>query len=242
MSNWVVDIGNTKSAFGLVSNDGFGIRLDIPTHDLADADLGFLAQGDTVLLASVVPSATAILLERLQEIECTGRVIRSEDVPIESRYLEPQNLGTDRILAAFAAHTLYAKPLGKPAIVVSLGTATTFECISKDGVYLGGAITLGIGSIIDAIHDRTAQLPKVPLEIPSSAIGRTTIESLQSGIVHTQLLGIAQFIWVLAEEAFTDDIPIVIATGGLASFAQAHTQIFDHVDPDLVLKGISLTL
>lgn len=239
MQNWVVDIGNTKSAFARIEKGELTTRFTVPTSELAEVPFDLMESKCEVVIASVVPEATATLVARLERHEAITRVIRSADVPLENQYLEIENLGTDRILAAYAAYELFGKPRKRDMIVLSLGTATTFECVTKEGVYLGGAITLGIGGIIEAVHERTAQLPKVPMNLPKSSIGRTTMESLQSGILNTQLLGIREFTHTLAAEAFPSDKPLIVATGGLAQFTHTHLPgLFDLVDPDLVLKGL----
>lgn len=241
MQTWLIDIGNTKTAFGLREAGQIVSRHAVRTIKLAHYPLSFIEAGSRALIASVVPNATENLLEKLKQLAIEARTIKAIDVPMKSEYLEMENLGTDRMLTAFAGYELYAKDAGRDLIIVNLGTATTFECVTKAGVYLGGAITLGIGSIIDAIHERTAQLPMVPLEIPTSAVGRTTIQSLQSGILNSSLLGIREFTHALSAEAFPEVKPLVIATGGLAEFTHTHLPgRFDFVDQDLVLKGLGL--
>jgi type III pantothenate kinase len=240
MQTWLIDIGNTKTAFALLEGDELTTRYTLSTPDLEGVLLDFVHAESHALISSVVPSATDTLQAILERRGMTSRVVTSADVPMKNEYFEIEKLGTDRILAAYAAYEEYAKEQSKNLIVVNLGTATTFECVTKEGAYLGGAITLGIGNTIDAVHAMTAQLPKVPLDVPKSAIGRTTMESLQSGIMNTQLLGIREFTQKLAVEAFQTDEPHVIATGGLAQFASSHLpELFDHVDLDLVLKGLA---
>lgn len=241
MPHWLIDIGNTKTAFAQLEGDELASRYTIPTAELENVTLDFIRDEGDALIASVVPDATTKLQGLLERRGITHRVITASDVPIRNEYEEIEKLGTDRILGAYAAYMHYGKPQQKNVIVVSLGTATTFECISSEGVYLGGAITLGIGSVIEAIHERTAQLPKVPLDVPKSAVGKTTMASLQSGILNTHLFGIRELIKLLSSEAFGDERPMIIATGGLGAFATANLpDVFDEVDPDLVLKGLAL--
>jgi type III pantothenate kinase len=241
MSTWLIDIGNTKIAFALLDQGELTTRYTIPTIELDTVSLDFIRDNGDALIASVVPDATVKLQGLLERRGITSKVISSDATPMQNEYEEIEKLGSDRILAAFAAYEIYGKAQGKNIIVVSLGTATTFECVTKAGVYLGGAITLGIGSIIEAIKERTAQLPQVPLDVPKSAIGRTTMSALQSGILNTQLLGIREFKHKLAAEAFPEGKPLVIATGGLAPFVRTHLpEVFDEVDLDLVLKGLAL--
>lgn len=241
MPHWLIDIGNTKTAFALLEAGEFTSRFTIPTTELEKITLDLIRDRGEALIASVVPDATATLLALLERRGVTSKVITAADVPLENQYEEIDKLGTDRILAAYGAYVHYGRPQHKALIVVSLGTATTFECVTKEGVYLGGAITLGIGSVIEAVHDKTAQLPVVPLDLPDSAIGRTTMSALRSGILNTQLLGIREFTHKLAQEAFPESKPMVVATGGLAQFTHTHLPgLFDEVDQDLVLKGLAL--
>ena len=241
MPHWLIDIGNTKTAFARLEANELASRYTIPTSELETVTLDFIRDDGDAWVASVVPEATEKLRSLLERRGISSRLITAADVPMQNEYEEIEKLGTDRILAAYSAYEHWGKPQKKHVIVLSMGTATTFECVTNEGVYLGGAITLGIGSIIDAIHERTAQLPRVPMDVPKSAIGKTTMASLQSGILNTQLLGIRELIKRLSSEAFGDAKPIVIATGGLSAFANANLpDLFDVVDPDLVLKGLAL--
>lgn len=144
-----------------------------------------------------------------------------------------KEIGSDRLVNAYAAVRLY----GKPAIIVDFGTATTFCAVDKKGRYIGGAIAPGIAISRDSLHEKTAKLPVVDLEFPSSVIGSNTVSSMQSGILYGYVgiveCLVARFKKILGRNSY------VIATGGLAGKISSKTDIIDIVDPDLTLKGLA---
>ena len=151
----------------------------------------------------------------------------------------PSEVGGDRITNAYATYSLY----GGPAIAIAFGTATVFDCISKDGVYLGGAIAPGMIGALESLTARAAQLSKVELVRPPSAIGRNSIHAIQSGMV----FGFTGLMERMVErlkaeiEKDSDNLPIkVIATGGLAEVIAPETDVIDVVDQQLTLKGLRL--
>jgi type III pantothenate kinase len=247
-----VDIGNTSTTLGLFDNEGrLAKRFDIPTRTLThraltretlDAPLTGVTPPDTIALASVVPWASDELIVVLHEIfaSATVLVITSGSVPIQMGYPHPEELGTDRLLGALAAYKLWGERERRPCIVVDLGTATTYDCITSDGVFLGGAIAPGLELGAEALTRRAAQLPAIELAFPTSIIGRTTIESIQSGILYGGLSQLEAFVKKLGTFAFPKEEPIVIATGGLARLFEGRTNIISHFDADLVLEGIRL--
>jgi type III pantothenate kinase len=148
----------------------------------------------------------------------------------------PAEVGADRIVNAVAAFEKY----GGPCIVADYGTATTFDVVSADGDYLGGAIAPGIEVSLEALTTRAARLIKVELIEPEHAIGKSTTEALQSGAVYGfagEIEGIVHAIWEeLGERAQ------VIATGGLADLIARHTDVIAAVDPFLTLRGIEIVM
>jgi type III pantothenate kinase len=143
-------------------------------------------------------------------------------------------VGPDRIVNAVAAFHFY----GGPAIVVDYGTATTFDAISSEGVYLGGAIAPGIGISVEALAEHAARLSRIELKPPIAAIGRSTVESMRSGI----LLGFAEQTEGMIRR-FKEELggaPVVLATGGLAEMLAAYCPSIQHVDPWLTLEGLRL--
>jgi type III pantothenate kinase len=153
---------------------------------------------------------------------------------IQIRIDNPREVGADRIANTAAVHRLH----GGPAIVIDLGTATTFDVVSKDGDYLGGAIAPGLGITADALVRRTAQLPKVELTFPERAIGRNTVAAMQSGLVIGYVGLVKELVARLKSELGGN--PKVIATGGMAETIAASTGVIDLVSPRLTLEGIRI--
>jgi type III pantothenate kinase len=148
-------------------------------------------------------------------------------------YDNPREVGADRIANSVGAFDLF----GGPAIVVDLGTATTFDAISANGEYLGGAIAPGVAISLEALYSHAAALRSVELVEPRSVIGRSTVESIQSGVLYgfaAQVDGVTARI----QEELGDCV--VIATGGLASLVAPHTKLVQHVEPWLTLHGLRI--
>jgi len=148
------------------------------------------------------------------------------------RYDNPRDVGADRVVAAAAVRVLY----GVPACVVDFGTATTFDALSAEGDYLGGAIAPGIGIAARALFERTAKLPRVELTQPPSVIGRNTPHAIQSGLV----FGYAGLVegMVARFKAELGPETRIVATGGLAEIMAGETDVIDVVDPWLTLHGL----
>jgi type III pantothenate kinase len=153
---------------------------------------------------------------------------------VRIRYENPRDVGADRVVDAAAVRAIY----GVPACVVDFGTATTFDAISAEGDYLGGAIAPGIGIAAQALFERTAKLPRVELTRPPSVIGRNTAHSIQSGLLfgYVSLVEgmVARFKSQLGHQTH------VIATGGLAESIARETDVIDVVDPWLTLHGLRI--
>jgi type III pantothenate kinase len=150
----------------------------------------------------------------------------------------PKEVGTDRICNTIAAFHL----VKGPAIVVDFGTSTNFDVVSAKGEFVGGALAPGIEISVDALTSRAAQLRKVELVEPRSPIGKNTVEALQSGILYGfagQVDGLVRRL----RKALIPNNPesvAVIATGGLATYAIAHSETVDRYEPDLTLLGLRL--
>ncbi len=257
MALLAVDIGNTTTSLGIFAEalpDAVGSiekRFDIPTRTLThrpltretlDVPLAGILPPETIALASVVPWATDEIIVVLHEMfaHATIIVLTSSNIPLRIGYPRPDELGTDRLLGALAAYQLWGKREHRPAIVVDMGTATTYDCIGADGLYLGGAISPGLELGAEALAQRAAQLPAIELSFPASIIGRTTIESVQSGILYGGLAQFEGLVKRLAMAAFPKEEPIVCATGGLSRLFEGRTEMVTHFAPDLVLDGIRL--
>jgi type III pantothenate kinase len=188
------------------------------------------------VICSVVPSVQTMLCESLAQAWKLEPLILSPetDLGIAVRYSPPSSVGADRIANAVAAIKFY----GCPAIVVDFGTATTFDAISQDGAYVGGAIAPGLEVSEEALASHTAKLPRVPLIPPEFAVGRNTIESLQAGLLYGYGGLVDGLVERLKRELGEDTR--VIATGGLAATVQPCTRSITTIDLDLTLQGLRL--
>ncbi|MBI1799709.1 MAG: type III pantothenate kinase [Candidatus Eisenbacteria bacterium] len=244
-----VDLGNSDTVVGwfegellvkfwrLTSVRQTADEVELTLCELLRGRLGEARGGRAgAVLCSVVPALT------LPWREALTRLIEREPVEVSTdtakdlpiRYLDRTAVGADRIANAVAARRLY----GMPAIVVDLGTATTFDCISKSGAYLGGLIAPGVGTSADELFRRAARIPRVELRRPERAIGRTTEESLRAGV----LWGAAGQIDALVRRIALEmkGTPHVIATGGWAAAVVPECETINVVDEGLTLKGMRL--
>lgn len=188
------------------------------------------------VLVSVVPAYTEPMKAMLAEI-CGNpplvvnyRIIKDMKFNVKT----PEALGPDRIAGAYGAWKLY----GGPVAVIDMGTATTVNFVTEDGVFLGGAIMPGVALMRDSLKERTAKLPRVELEHPSGPIGTDTIESILAGVVY----GTAGAVGRILEEAGRDRLEVfkVVATGGHAELIAPFLRRVDYLEPSLVLKGMRL--
>jgi type III pantothenate kinase len=247
-----IDIGNTSVSFGLFKKEEpFEMTFRFPTASILSGDhiedellpkLVALGDLDSILIASVVPKASDELVKILGKThkEAAIKVLRNEDIPIINRYHNPSETGTDRLLASLAAHQLFGKISGKPIIVISLGTATTFDCTTETGEYLGGCIALGVGSGAKHLAEITAQLPEIELVFPVHVLGKSTSESIRSGIMFGAVAMIEGMIERLHSEVFPGKEILVVATGGLSNIFEGKVRGVHNVVPHLVLEGIAL--
>jgi type III pantothenate kinase len=243
----VIDIGNTNITLGLYDGDLLGPRWRLATaHDRMPDEYGLqflgllahdrvdLATVSGICLASVVPSLTGKIGETCrrylgQEPLVVGAGVKT-GVRIRVDY--PQAVGADRVADAAAVKHLY----GGPACVVDFGTATTFDAVSAEGDYLGGAIAPGIGIAAEALFTRTAQLPRVELQRPPGVIGRSTIHAMQSGLIFGYTSLVEGMINRFRAELGPD--MKVIATGGLAETIAQETDAIQIIAPWLTLDGL----
>jgi type III pantothenate kinase len=244
-----IDIGNTNITFGLYEGETLGPCWRIRTiHEKMPDEYGVLldqlfhhrgCRADQVTdaaIASVVPPLTPVFQQVCRDyVGLTALVVDAgvrTGVPI--RYDNPRAVGADRVADAAAVRQLY----GVPACVVDFGTATTFDAVSADGDYLGGAIAPGIGIAAQALFERTAKLPRVELTRPPFAIGRNTPHSIQSGLLFGYV-GLVEGM-VARFKAELGPETRVIATGGLAEIISRETDVIDIVDPWLTLHGLRI--
>ena len=189
-------------------------------------------------IANVVPSAD-LMLQRMftRHFSLTPLVIGDPDVDlgIEVRLDRPSEVGADRLVNAIAAFARY----GGPLIVVDFGTATTFDVVGADGAYLGGAIAPGINLSLDALHRAAAKLPDIAIERPERAIGRSTVQAMQSGIYWGYVSLVEGMIERIRQEQGNPRMAAV-ATGGLAPLFLDEVTAISRADSDLTLFGLYL--
>jgi type III pantothenate kinase len=244
-----IDIGNTNITFGLYEGDALGPRWRIRTiHEKMPDEYGLLMdqlfrhrdyrpeQVTGAVIASVVPPLTPVFEQACRDYLGQEPLVVNVDVETGVRILydNPRAVGADRVVDAAAVRALY----GVPACVVDFGTATTFDAVSAEGDYLGGAIAPGVGISAQALFERTAQLPRVELTRPPSAIGRNTVHSMQSGLLFGYV-GLVEGM-VARFKAELGPETRIIATGGLAELVARETDVIDVVDPWLTLHGLRI--
>ena len=244
-----VDLGNTNLTLGLYDGENLGPRWRLATvHDRMPDEYGLQILGllshaghhpedlTGVCLASVVPPLTGRLVEACRNYLNQEPLVVDAGVKtgVRIRYEDPRAVGADRIVDAAAVQRYY----GGPACVVDFGTATTFDAISTEGDYLGGAIAPGIGIAAEALYLRTAKLARVDLQRPPSAIGRNTVHAMQSGL----LFGYVALVEGMVERfrAELGSKMKVIATGGLAEIIARETSVLEIIAPWLTLDGLRI--
>lgn len=249
MTLFCVDIGNTNVVMGLYQGDELITHWRIATDHQKMADeyamlvlnlFDRAGQDPTsvagIIVASVVPPLTGIFEKLSQRYFNRPVLVISEAVQtgVRIRYDNPAEVGADRVVNAVAVCHHY----GGPACVVDFGTATTFDALSAEGDYLGGAIAPGIGIAAEALFRRTAKLPRVDLVRPPDVIGKNTVQSMQSGLLFGYVGLVEGMVARFSAELGAD--MKVIATGGLAPLIAAETAIIDAVEPWLTLEGLRL--
>jgi len=244
-----IDIGNTDTTLGVFEDKELRATWHMATsiHRMVDEYAALLLnllhhQGldipdiKEVALCSVVPPLTATFDELFQRYFHISPLVVGAGVKtgVRIRMDNPREVGADRIVNAAAAHHLY----GGPIIITDLGTATTFDTVSKEGDYLGGAIAPGINIAAEALFMRAAMLPRVELVHPKNAIGTNTITAMQSGIVFGYV-GLVEGIVARIQQELGGKAKVV-ATGGNAELIAKETTVIDIVNPNLTLIGLRL--
>jgi len=247
-----VDAGNTNLVLALVDGGTIKARWRIATDPRRTADqyavwlhqlleLEGYSRNDVnaVIIGSVVPRAVhnlEVLARKYFHVEPLIAGQGRAEWPLELDVDEPQNVGADRALNVIAAHAKHPGDL----IVIDFGTATTFDLVSPTGAYKGGIIAPGINLSLDALVNAAAKLPRIAIEAPSgnSVIGRTTESQMIIGIYWGYVAMIEGLVERMKREVGK---PVtVVSTGGLASLFDKHTAVFDAIEPDLTIQGLSL--
>jgi len=242
-----IDLGNTNLTIGLYDGEKLSAHWRLATDHVRMPDeyglqlLGLLEHVERsardltgICLASVVPQLTQRLLQACREYLKQEPLIVDTGVKtgIRIRYEDPKAVGADRVADAVATLRLY----GGPACIVDFGTATTFNALTKDGEYLGGAITAGINLAADALFTHAAKLQRIDLQRPPSVIGRNTIHAMQSGLIFGYV-SLAEGMVQRFRAELGNDMK-VIATGGLAELVAPETKVIDILAPWLTLDGL----
>jgi type III pantothenate kinase len=242
------DIGNTETTTVLFDGDEIRSHWRFTTSLPRTADeFGLLlrsflhAEGiepDAIVgtaICSVVPPVTQPLARACEDLFGTPPklVDARASLPVRLEVDEPLTVGADRVANTLAAMRLY----GRNAIIVDLGTATTYDCVTADGAFIGGIIQPGVISSAETLFRRTSQLAATEIVPPKKVIGTRTDECIRSGVLYGTAESIDGLVRRIKEEWSGSD-PIVIATGGLASTFQPYCRSFDEVDPFLTLKGV----
>jgi type III pantothenate kinase len=244
-----IDVGNTNTVLGLFDGKdlikSWRVKTDPrSTSDEMSLQFNALVSGYTITGLSICSTVPATLRELRTMIAtyfsdiATTIVEPGTKTGVPLLVDNPKEIGADRIVNTLAAHTLF----GGPAIVVDFGTSTNLDVVSPKGEFLGGALAPGIEISVDALASRAAQLRKVELVRPKSAIGKNTVEALQSGTIFGfagQVDGLVEKISAELAESY-EEAPIVIATGGLAPLVIDVSATIDKYEPDLTLIGLRL--
>lgn len=244
-----IDVGNTNTVIGLMEGHVLSHRWRIASDAARTADeftilirelamQSGIAIDDVsgVVVCSVVPALTASVVGMAEAVFGIDPVVVDSGLELGFviDYVDPTEVGPDRLANAVAAHAM----VGGPVIVVDFGTATTFDVVAADGGYLGGAIAPGVLTSAENLFRRAALLHRVALEPPGRVVGRSTEESLRAGIVYGAAGLVDEIVRRIVNE--WGEEPRVIATGGLAEKIALFSKSIETVEPDLTLLGLSL--
>lgn len=248
-----LDVGNTQIYAGLFDKDQMVLSFRKNSKSGASSDeTGIFLRSairengydpkkiTQIAICSVVPEVIYSLRGACMKYFSINPFILQAGVKtgLKVKYRNPLEVGADRIANSIAATHLYP---GRNLILVDLGTATTFCAVTKDKDYLGGSIVAGLRLSMEALESKTAKLPSVEITSMHEALGRSTIESIQSGLFYGHIGTIREISERLTKECFYGEKPLVIGTGGFAYLFEKE-KIFDEIVPDLVLKGMLIAL
>lgn len=244
----VFDVGNTNIVFGVYQGKSLvkNWRLSTDKNKTSD-EYGILIRQcftydeinykdiEAIVIASVVPNVMQSLEEMSFKYFDLKPLIVGPGIKtgLNIRYDNPKEVGADRIVNAIGAYEKY----GGPLVIVDFGTATTFCVISEKGDYLGGAISPGINTSTEALFTHASKLPKVELIKPDSVIGKTTIKSIQSGIIYGQI-GMVDYLVGRIEAELGTKLKQVVATGGLSELIGSESEKISIVDKQITLEGL----
>lgn len=244
-----VDVGNTNIVFGIFKQKAIASHWRIGSDKTKTSDeYGVLFRNLIELrginlesikgsiLSCVVPPLLDVLVATLNSYFDVNPIVVEPGIKtgMPILYHNPKEVGADRIVNAVAAFDEYKGS----SIIVDFGTATTFDCISEKGEYLGGAIAPGLSISAEALFGAASKLPKVEIIVPKTVIGKTTVHSIQAGIVYGYAGLVDGIVERIQKEMATN--PKVIATGGFANLIAPESRTIEDVDEFLTLKGLRL--
>jgi type III pantothenate kinase len=247
----VVDVGNTETVVGLATGvtelaAHWRVSSSVPrTADEMTALMRAFLAGEDVdesqivrgVIGSVVPSLNYVWTKTLEKV-VNGPVVSvtpDSGLPIRLDVDEPLSVGADRIANTLAAREIYRRD----TIAVDLGTATTFDCITEGGVFLGGVISPGLPAGLEWLASRTAKLPRVELGPPRVVIGRRTETCIQSGVFYQAVDSVDGIVRRIKAEWEKPDA-YVVATGGFSNVVGSHLATVDEIEPYLTLYGLAM--
>ncbi|NLX65038.1 MAG: type III pantothenate kinase [Clostridiaceae bacterium] len=245
-----IDVGNTISSIGVYQGDTLLGNWSVSTtRERTSDETGMLlisilkyaginaSSIDGAIICSVVPPALHSVIDAIKKYFGIDPLVVEPGVKtgINIKYENPREVGTDKIVNAVGALKLY----GGPVIIVDFGTATTFCAISRKGDYLGGIICPGIKISAEALFNKASMLPRIEITKPKHIIGRTTVNSMQSGIYYG-FVGQTDYIVSLMKKEMKEDNIKVVATGGMANLIASESTMIDEVNTLLTLEGLKV--
>jgi type III pantothenate kinase len=246
-----IDVGNTNIVLGVYEGDELATSWRLSTSRIMTADeYGILilnlfgrhklktSQVSAIIISCVVPPLMPTLEQVAQKYFHVEPLIVEPGIKtgMPLMYENPKEVGADRIVNAVAGYEKY----GGPLIIVDFGTATTFCVVSARGEYLGGAITAGLGIASESLFQRTARLPRIELIKPRQVIGRSTVVSMQSGLIYGYIGQVEGLIQRITHELGGFDEPTVVATGGIASLIAPECRNIHYIDQNLTMEGLRI--
>lgn len=248
-----LDVGNSQIYGGVFDNEKLKISFRRTSRSGASSDeLGLFLRGvlrengvdpkriKQIAICTVVPEVLHSLKNCcLKYFDRSPFVLQAGvKTGLKIKYRNPLEVGADRIADSIGAMYLYP---GENLVVADFGTATTLSAINSDKEFLGGAILPGVRISMESLETKTSRLPTVEIIAAKEALGRSTVESIQSGLYYGTMGAVTHLVEKMSSEAFDGKKPRVIGTGGFASLFQ-DAKVYDHEVPDLVLQGLYIAL
>ena len=248
-----LDVGNSQIYGGLFIKDEIRFRFRKTSKSGASSDeTGIFLRTvlrengynpekiEQIVICSVVPDVMHSLKNACKKYFNLNPFFLQAGVKtgLKINYRNPLEVGADRIANSISACNLFPK---RNLIIIDLGTATTFCAVTKDKQYLGGSIIPGMRISMEALESKTAKLPAVEIISCKESLGRSTVESIQSGLYFSHLGAMKEISQRLAKECFGGEHPFIIGTGGFSSIFEK-SKVFDVIQPDLVLHGLLAAL